>query len=289
MPSKTNRAFRATTPIARDSVQAHLDQLIDKAFAGPLAISRIAQLMRGTPQDYARLGNLPPVVEGTMLEQAITLLAASNPDVMVFAGHPLPVSEASFERVRVTLGGNLHSTPAMSAGTRPKGYEPDLVLIDPQSGIAHLLDIKRNLNSYDAPRLSHLKHRMFAAAYSLPDLAASSSTRVTVTEIRVALLNIEASRQDVGKGIWSVAGLDQLIGVPGAAAMITRMRSTFARRVSAQFAAALQSLIEDAVRERLSSAGGAELPLAEGGSDPGDPANRLIVGFARLPEEDESS
>ena len=200
MSSRPKRALRATTPIARDSVQAHLDQLIDKAFAGPLSITRIAQLMRGTPQDYARLGNLPPVIEGTMLEQAITLLAASSPDLMVFAGHALPVSEASFERVRVSLGGQAHATPAASGGARLKGYEPDLVLIDPVTGIARLIDIKRNLNSYDGARLSHLKHRMLAAAYSLPQLVACSGTKITVRAIHVALVNVEASRQDTDKG-----------------------------------------------------------------------------------------
>ena len=293
MTSKTKRAFRATTPIARKSLEAHLDQLIDKAFAGPLSINRIAQLMRGAPKDYARLGNLPPVIEGLMLEQAITLLAATNAEVMIFAGHPLSISDTAFERIRVSLGGKVQATPAASDNRRAKGYEPDLVSINPDKGIAHLIDIKRNLNSYDSPRLSHLKHRMFAAAYGLPALLAGTGTEVTVSDVRVALLNIEGTRQDIANGVWSLAGLDQLIGVPGAAALITRMRTTFARRVSAQFAAALQSPIEDAVLERLGTHGNGEVQTARRTVEPelgdGLDPDELIVGFARLPDDDDGS
>lgn len=291
MTSKTKRAFRATTPIARTSVEAHLEQLVDKAFAGPLSIGRIAQLMRGTPQDYARLGNLPPVVEGIMLEQAITLLAATNAEVMIFSGHSLPVSEAAFERVRITLGGKGHTTPVVGHGQRNKGYEPDLVSINPTMGVAHVIDIKRNLSSYDSPRLSHLKHRMFAAAYGLPALLARTGTNIAVNDIRIALLAVEGTRQDVENGIWSLAGLDQLIDVPGAAAVITKTRATFARRVDAQFTAATQTLIEDAVRER-SGTPKAGLPAASSDLDQakydGGDGEQLSVGFARLPDSDDT-
>lgn len=285
MTTQDNRAFRATAPIALDTVEAHLDQLLDQAFSGSLSINRIAQLMRGDPRDHARLGNLPPVVEGRILEQAIEILASANADVTVLADCRLPLDPALLERVRTTpteLLGPIRS--ATGAQTR-HGYRPDLILIDAQRQTALLVDIKRSLNSYEGHRIAHLRHRMLAAAVSLPGMLERAGMDVAVRDIRVAVLNLDAAKADANKGIWSLAELDRLVGVGGAAAMIERLRRTFARRVGAQFAAARQVLIEDEVRRRVAATASDSEAKAAGARDPRPPRSRdpgdIIIGLAR--------
>lgn len=293
MTRTTNRAFGATAPIDLKTVEAHLDQLIDHAFAKRLPIHRIAELMRGDPRDYARLGNLPPVVEGELLEQAITVLASANPDVAVFADCRLPFDPDFVERIRTMPIELIGKIGAAASRQSRHNYRPDLLLVDGETGTAHLVDIKRSLNSYDSIRITHLRHRMLAAAISLPDLLARAGTTLVLRDIRIAVVNIEAVRPDFERGIWSMSELDRLIGVPGAAAMIGAMRKTFTRRVAAQFVAARQVLIEDAVRARVALLRNSGEMKKNCGC--GHPFKRrlepseLMIGFARLADGDDGS
>ncbi|MBL0370890.1 hypothetical protein JJB09_02505 [Rhizobium sp. KVB221] len=289
MTKKTKCAFGATAPIDLKTVKAHLDQLIDHAFATALPIARIAELMRGDPRDYARLGNLPPVAEGQLLEQAITVLASANPDVSVFADCRLPLDPDFVERIRTMPTELIGKLKAAASGQTRHHYRPDLLVINGEKGTAHLIDIKRSLDSYDAVRIAHLRRRMLAAGISLPDLLGQAGSQVVLRDIRIAVVNIEGVRPDIDRGIWSLAELDHLIGVPDAAVMIVAIRKTFARRVAAQFAAARQVLIEDAVRERVAAlrrhsgttGGGA---CGQRRSRPGE----ITIGFARLPDDGSS-
>lgn len=230
-------AIRATAPIDHATVDAHIEQLLHETFAGPLSIVRIASLITKEPLDYARLGNLPPVEEGRLLEKAILHLASSNPDRTVFVGCRLPLR----------AGG----TSAKAGPT----YKPDLILVDSVTGIADMIDIKRSLNSYESHRIQHLKERMLKAAANLPALLAHAGIAVDIGEIRIAVVSIDAGRADVERGVWSLAQLDQLLGVPGAATRITALRDIFEQRTKAQFEAALQSLIDIEVRRRKIGSG----------------------------------
>lgn len=293
MTRPTNRAFGATAPIDPRTVAAHLDQLIDHAFAKRLPIHRIAELMRGDPRDFARLGNLPPVVEGELLEQAITILSSANPDVAVFADCRLPFDPDFVERIRTMPIELIGKIGAATRRQSRHNYRPDLLLINGETGTAHLVDIKRSLNSYDSIRITHLRHRMLAAAISLPELLGQAGSKLVLRDIRVAVVNIEAVRPDIERGIWSMSELDRLIGVPGAAAMIGAMRETFARRVAAQFAAARQVLIEDAVRARvarLRNSGETNITCgcAHRSKRRLEPVE-ITIGFARLADEDDGS
>lgn len=225
-------ALRATSPIDHATVDAHIEQLLHETFAGPLSIARIASLITGEPLDYARLGNLPPVEEGRLLEKAILHLASSNPDRMVFVGSRLPLQ----------TGG-----ASAKAGAT---YKPDLILVDSATGIADIVDIKRSLNSYESHRIQHLKERMLKAAANLPALLVQAGIGIAVGEIRIAVLSIDTGRADVERGVWSLAQLDQLLGVPGAARRITALRDNFEQRTKVQFEAAWQSLIDIEVRRR---------------------------------------
>ena len=226
-------ALRATAPIDHATVDAHIEQLLHETFAGPLSIERIASLITRDPLDYARLGNLPPVEEGRMLEKAILHLASSNPDRTVFVGSRLPL--------------HADGTLAKAGGT----YKPDLILVHRATGIADLVDVKRSLKSYESSRIQHLKERMLTAAASLPTLLAQAGIGVDVSEIRIAVVSIDAGRSDLEEGVWSLAQLDRLLGVPGAAMRITALRNSFEQRTKAQFEAALQSLIDIEVRRRM--------------------------------------
>ena len=226
-------ALRATAPIDHATVDAHIDQLLHETFAVPLSIARIASLITRDPLDYARLGNLPPVEEGRLLEKAILHLASSNPDRTVYVGCRLPLEY-----------------PGRKGGA-PGYYKPDLVLVDSATGIADLVDVKRSLKSYESNRIEHLKERMLKAASSLPALFAQAGIGVDIREIRIAVISIDDGRADLEQGVWSLAQLDQLLGVPDAAMRITALRNSFEQRTKAQFEAALQSLIDIEVRRRM--------------------------------------
>jgi hypothetical protein len=186
------RAFRATAPIDPAAVPAHLDQLIDNAFAGRLLIDRIAKLMSGSHRDFGRLGNLAPVVEGGMLEQAIKLLAAANPAMSVFADCKLPLYQSVLDRVKATPASRL-SISAVAAGEVARSqYAPDLILVDQMTGVALLIDIKRSLRSYESSRVTELRHRMLAAGTMLPAMIRKSGSELSVQHVRVAILNLDA-------------------------------------------------------------------------------------------------
>ncbi|MBX9459678.1 MAG: hypothetical protein KL863_28660 [Rhizobium sp.] len=195
------RAFRATAPIDPAAVSAHLDQLIDNAFAGRLLIDRIAKLMSGSHRDFGRLGNLAPVVEGNMLEQAIKLLAAANPAMSVFADCKLPLYRSVLDRVKTTPASQLIIATAAAGEAAKSQYAPDLILVDQMTGVALLVDIKRSLRSYESSRVTELRHRMLAAGTMLPSLIRKSGNELAIHHVRVAILNLDAPRSDIANGI----------------------------------------------------------------------------------------
>jgi hypothetical protein len=230
--TRQNRTMGATIPIVRSTVDTHLEQLMNHAFAGPLSISRIAGLITPDPLDFARLGNMPPVEEGRLLEKAVVLLASVNPDRTVLVGCRLPLAPSG-------------------RGSSSRHYKPDLIVVEHSTGIAHLIDIKRSLDSYESHRIQHLKERMLSAAAGLPDFLRHSGITPYLREINIAVVSVDAARVDAERGVLSLEHLDRLLGVPDAGSKIRELQDAFRRRTKAQFAAALQSIVEFRVRERL--------------------------------------
>lgn len=231
-----------------------------------------------------------PAAEGRLLERGIALVAACNPDLVVLTQNlRLPVTKAASELVEMndpTLYRSL-SLDADSGGRRT--YTPDLLILNKRTEIAHLVDVKRSLGSYELSRIAELKNRMLAAALVVPDLLYKEHRRLRAKEVRVVILNAENQRADIDGGVWPLSHLDHLLEVDDAGSVMAHLRELFQRRVEENWSAALTSRRDAGRATNAGGKAGPEATLHCGdddicGSD-SVRASRLPVsiGFARAP------
>jgi hypothetical protein len=147
----------------------------------------------------------------------------------VFTQVRLPVREDALELVDKNPEA-LYRGLTLDANARTcKVYVADLILVDRISRIAHVVDIKRSLGSYESARILELRQRMLAGALVAPDLLWRDHQRVSVDEVRVVILEAAGKRTDVRTGLWNFSHLDHLLGVSGAAGLVRDIRDAFAR------------------------------------------------------------
>ena len=199
--------------------------------AGLSATEMTAAMTAGVTALSSLLRNLP-VFEGRLLERGIRLLAGCNPDLIVLSDNiRLPVSPAALQLVEKneeTLYRKL--TLDIDAPTR-KTYTPDFILVDRARQLAHVVDVKRSLSSYESTRIAELKSRMLAGALVVPDLLYRDHFRLVVKDVRVVIIEVSGSRSDIERGVWPLTHLDHLLDVGGAAAAITELRRIFQSKV----------------------------------------------------------
>lgn len=219
-----------------------LDQLVHEELARSLSVEAMIAMLDGGIAGLASLANASSVAEGRLLEKIVAAIAESNPDLTVFTQVRLPVREDALEIVEKnpeTLFRGL--TLDANARTR-KSYIADLILVDRTTRVAHLVDIKRSLGSYEAARILELRQRMLAAALVAPDLLWKDHQRVAVDEVRVVILEAAGKRTDVRNGIWNFGHLDHLLGVSGAVDLVQKVRQDFARLTEQTLAGARERL-----------------------------------------------
>jgi hypothetical protein len=104
----------------------------------------------------------------------------------------LPVTRAASELVEMN-DPSLYRSLSLDAGSGGrKTYTPDLLILNKRTEIAHLVDMKRSLGSYELSRIAELKNRMLAALV-VPDLLYKEHRRLCVKEVRVVILNADTS------------------------------------------------------------------------------------------------
>lgn len=187
---------------------------------------------------YAPLASLLRSVsfhEGRLLERALAVVAALHPDLEVL-GKPLklPLVQAAMQAISTNtwdvLEGVCFDADASTEGT----YRPDLVILNRKTRKALIIDLKRSLAAYGAStRLADLKTRMMAAGLVLPDFLYKRHKRLSIGHVDIAVIDGASRSSDHGKGIWKLSELDELLDLPGAAAAMERLRSTFGDRVRA--------------------------------------------------------
>jgi hypothetical protein len=239
-----------------------------------------------------------PIHEGRLLERGIGLIAEANPDLVVLTDNlRLPVTTAAMQLVEKNAA-HLYRTLTLDAdaGGR-KSYTPDMLLLNRRTKVAHVVDVKRSLSSYEASRIAELKNRMLASALIVPDLLYREHRRLVAEEVRVVIVNAQSQRSDIDGGIWPLGHLDHLLEVSGAGETMIRLRRMFRDRIEANWAAARDYA---SALDRNSTHSGEELAVASAvkpGEGAGDkdtaPTNdasdqqaapRLPrIGFARLP------
>ena len=113
-------------------------------------------------------------------------------------------------------------------------YKPDLVIVNRRTRKVLVIDLKRSLAAFgDSTRLADLKARMMAASLVLPDFLYKRHKRLSITDVDIAVIDGASRKSDHTQGIWKLTEIDDLLGLPGAAAAMERLRSTFGERVRA--------------------------------------------------------
>lgn len=202
-------------------------------------------------EDAATLMRAVPIQEGNLLERGIALLATANPDLLALTENlRLPVTPAALELVGLN-DETLYRRLTLDADTGGrKGYTPDMILVHRSKRLAHVVDIKRTLGSYESTRIADLKSRMLASSLVVPDLLYKEHRRICVDEVRAVIVTADGQKTDIDHGIWPLAHLDHLLELDGAGLAMEWLRQQFAIAVERNWRHAVRQLAAvDQVRQ----------------------------------------
>ncbi|MEW9616248.1 hypothetical protein AB3G45_20755 [Shinella sp. S4-D37] len=217
-----------------------LEALVDEVVASGLARDTLGRALDTGMTEVTSVLRAVPATEGRLLERGIGLVAGRNPDLVVLTQNlRLPVTKAASELVEMNDPALYRSLSLDADSGGRKSYTPDLLILNRRSEIAHLVDVKRSLGSYELSRIAELKHRMLAAALVVPDLLYKEHRRLRAKEVRVVILNAANQKADIDGGVWPISHLDHLLEVSGAGEAMARLRELFRRRVEENWSAAL--------------------------------------------------
>jgi len=232
-----------------------------------------------------------PSHEGRLLERGIAMLAGFNSDLMVLTQNiRLPVSKAAVELVEMNRPAQYRSLTLDADCSGRKSYTPDLIVLNRKTHVAHVVDVKRSLNSYETSRITDLKTRMLAASLIVPDLLYKEHRRLVAEDVRVVILNAENQRTDIEGGVWPLSHLDHLLEVTGAGEMVKSLQQAFRHRIEQNWKQALQQ-VTGRGEGRAASSTAASLTQANETPasgrpdiDAGPPPDGVVrFGFARIP------
>ncbi len=224
-----------------DAMRPQVDALVAEVVSSALSADMLRQALTAGMNEIASVLRAVPIAEGRLLERGIGLVARGNPDLVVLTENlRLPVTRAAAELVAMNDPSLVKSLSLDADSGGRKSYRPDLLLINRLTKVAHLVDVKRSLGSYEVSRIAALKQRMLAAALVVPDLLFKEHRRLHVEEVRVVILNAENQRTDVEGGVWPLNQLDHLLETTGAGRLMEQLRSLFRDQVEANWAAALR-------------------------------------------------
>lgn len=230
----------AGTPIPGD---IHL--LVQNALDRTMHMDATRHAVSGDSEGLAALGRSITVDEGRLLESVVIALARRNPDIAVLSGLKLPVSDAALALIeRNADQGTISSLSLDPEGRSRRHYHPDLVLANHRTAEAIVIDVKRSLGGYlGSSKLSELKTRMQAAGLVLPDILWRDHQRLAVKRVSVAIIDGSRTDQDVTEGIWSLARLDELCGVPGAGVIAQSAIAAYRRGISELWSSAIRGAV----------------------------------------------
>ncbi|MFP5077412.1 hypothetical protein ACLE20_08885 [Rhizobium sp. YIM 134829] len=272
-----------------NGMSAPIQRLITEVIATALSVDVLKRALGSGLTQVASILRAIPVAEGRLLERGIRLVAGSNPDLIVLTDNlRLPVTKAATEIVAMNEPTLVRSLSLDADQGGRKSYTPDLLILHRRTGIAHLVDVKRSLGSYEVSRIAELKQRMLAASLVVPDLLYKEHRRLHVAEVRVVILNAENQRSDIDNGVWPLTDLDHLVEIAGAGHVIEELRGLFRDQVEANWGQAIRahcakiSSICPSV-PTPSSVTSATTSLSNDRPADHDARATLTIGFARSP------
>lgn len=277
-----------------DALRPRFEVLIDELSSQPFSAAALSKALAGGVSDAAAILRAIPFQEGRLLERGIGIIADLNPDLVVLTQNlRLPVTKTALELVEKNDPKHFRSlTLDADIGGR-KTYTPDLIVVNRKTKLAHVIDVKRSLGSYEVSRINDLKTRMLAAALVVPDLLYREHHRLMAEEVRVVILNAENQRSDIDGGVWPLSDLDHLVEVGGAGEALGMLRERFHARINENWTLARHALAPgkqpdrrggithaaDVDRNAALVAGEETVTEDERATDRG----QIRVGFARSP------
>ena len=254
-----------------DMMGPQIEALVSEVVSSALSAEILRQALAAGMNEIASVLRAVPIAEGRLLERGIGLVAKGNPDLVVLTDNlRLPVTKAASELVAMNDPSLVRSLSLDADNGGRKSYTPDLLILNRATKIAHLVDVKRSLGSYEVSRITELKQRMLAAALVVPDLLFKVHRRLHVEEVRVVILNAENQRTNIEGGVWPLNQLDHLLEMTGAGRLLEHLREVFRVQVEANWAAAL----------RGHRSGIADAPAAHGNGQPDHSTSASSVGVA---------
>lgn len=241
-----------TAPIYPNSVdcpklEARLDNLIDELVDSSLSAELLAQSLAGGMDDIATMVRAIPGHEGRLIERGIALVAKCNPDLVVLTQNlRLPVTATALQLVGMNEPQHYRALTLDADHGGRKTYTPDLLIVNSRTKVAHVVDAKRSLISYESARIDELKNRMLAGALVVPDLLYKEHRRLVAEEVRIVILNAENRKTDIDAGIWPMSHLDHLVEVAGAGEAIGSLQQNFRSRIKANWELARQTFVRPA-------------------------------------------
>jgi hypothetical protein len=269
-------------------MSTQVDALVTEVVSSALSANMLRQVLATGINDLAALLRAVPVAEGRLLERGIGFVARRNPDLVVLTDNlRLPVTRAASELVAMNDPALVKSLSLDADNGGRKSYTPDLLILNKVTKVAHLIDVKRSLGSYEVSRIAELKQRMLAAALVVPDLLFKEHRRLHVEEVRVVILNAENQRTDIGGGVWPLTHLDHLVEITGAGRLMEHLRKRFQAEVEANWSAALRGHgphADNACSSRIAEPETGFAPPSQKSEEQTSTARVPVsIGFARTP------
>lgn len=267
-----------------------LKTLVDEIVSSGLSPDALGRALETGMTEVTSVLRAVPAAEGKLLERGIALVAGRNPDLVVLTQNlRLPVTKAATELVEMNEPSLYRSLSLDADSGGRKSYTPDLLILNRRTEVAHLVDVKRSLSSYELSRIAELKNRMLAAALVVPDLLYKEHRRLRAKEVRVVILNAENQRADIDGGVWPLSHLDHLLEVAGAGEAMAHLRELFQRQVEENWSAALANAQKiGSVASTGSKAGKTSTLHCDDDDVCGSESTRVprlpvSIGFARAP------
>lgn len=278
-----------------DALQSRFDVLIEELSSQPFSAGALSEALAGGVSEAAAMLRAIPIQEGRLLERGIGIVAGMNPDLVVLTQSlRLPVTKAALELVEKNDPKHFRSLTLDADTGGRKTYTPDLIIVNRRTKLAHVIDVKRSLGSYEVSRINELKNRMLAAALVVPDLLYRDHHRLVAEEVRVVILNAGNQRSDSAGGVWPLSDLDHLVEVGGAGRAIGMLRERFHARIDENWKLARNAFARPK-EERARRGASADTDDANGSGmrDPGAGSiaevdqlagrGQIRIGFARIP------
>ncbi|MCY0148839.1 hypothetical protein OEG84_14300 [Hoeflea sp. G2-23] len=242
-----NTLKSTTTPVYAYSadcpeLKLQFKELINELVESSLSADALAEALSGSIDDLATMLRSMPALEGRLIERGIAAVAKSNPDLEVITQNlRLPVLPAALQLVELNDPAKYRSLTFDADQGGRKTYTPDLIVLNRLTKVAHVVDAKRSINTYDRARIEELMKRMKAAGLVVSDFLYKEHKRLIAEEVRVVILTADNRKTDLNGGIWHISHLDHLVEIAGAGEAIGLLQRKFRSRIQANWELACET------------------------------------------------